>query len=239
MKSYKTIDSFIISLKILSLLVFTSIFLYWSINAIIKFNSSPTTSTVSYKFGDDGHGNFDFPAITICLGTFNWITLSPQMIANCSRITFYSLATGKMLYADINSFYKALIQCTADKNHFPITTTPFLSNKEQVIYPFKTIEEFLDVSKMLEIHDILESFMFARGHDKNITVDQWDEERIKLMNKYWKPTLHYEKGLCYTFDPKVYGTFQANPENLLSLDLSFDVSFFKQFQFLNEYFFHN
>ena len=225
MKIYKTIESFIISLKILSLLVFTSIFLYWSINAIIKFKSSPTTSTVSYKFGDDGHGNFDFPAITICLGTFNWITLSPGMINNCSRNSIYLLGTGKKIYASIASFYKALIQCTADKNQFPITTTPIGSNEEQVIYPFKTVEDFLHVSKMLEIHDILKSFIFAKGNDKNITVDKWDEERIKLMNRYWTPTLHFERGFCYTFDPKLHGTFQANPENLLSLDLTFDVSF--------------
>ena len=239
MKIYKAIDGFILTLKVISVLTFSLIFLYWSINAIIKFNSSPTTSTVSYKFGDDGHGNFDFPAITICLGSFNWITMSPKMINNCSRTTFYIFGTGKKLYVPIASFYKALIKCTADKNQYPITITPLWGNEEDVIYPFKTVEDVLHVSKLLEIHDILKSFIFAKGNDKNITVYELEEERIKLMNKYWKPTLHFERGFCYTFDPKLHGIFQANPENLLSLDLSFDVSFFKQFQFLNEYFFHN
>ena len=54
--------------KALSLLTFISIFLYWSITAILKYKSGETLSSVAYRFGDDGHGNIKFPAITICLG---------------------------------------------------------------------------------------------------------------------------------------------------------------------------
>ena len=103
MKVYKAIDGFILTLKILSVVIFTIIFLYWSINATIKLKSQPTVSTVAYKFGDDGQGNFQFPAITICQDTFDWMTLSPGMKGKCSR------TKGK----SIQHFYEALKSCTA------------------------------------------------------------------------------------------------------------------------------
>ena len=61
--------------RFLSLLTFTSIFIYWSITAIIKYKSGKTVSSVSYRFGDDGHGNINFPAITICLGAQSFTSL--------------------------------------------------------------------------------------------------------------------------------------------------------------------
>ena len=103
MKVYKAIDGFILTLKILSVVIFTIIFLYWSINATIKLKSKPTVSTVAYKFGDDGQGNFQFPAITICQDTFDWITLSPGMKGKCSR------TKGQ----PIQHFHEALKSCTA------------------------------------------------------------------------------------------------------------------------------
>ena len=44
-----------------------------------------------------------------------------------------------------------------------------------------------------------------------------------LMKKLWEPTLHFEKGICYTFDPKLHGKFQVNPERLLRAHIDFDV----------------
>ena len=37
---------------------------------MFKFSSMPITSTVSYRFGDDGKGNIRFPTISICLESF-------------------------------------------------------------------------------------------------------------------------------------------------------------------------
>ena len=54
------------------------IFLYWSIEAIFKFSSMPITSTVSYRFGDDGNGKIEFPTISICLASFELIGKSKK-----------------------------------------------------------------------------------------------------------------------------------------------------------------
>ena len=101
MKLHNVFDSFILAFKVFSLLTFTTIFLYWSITAIKKFKSWPTSSTVAYRFGDDGHGNIDFPAITICLDSFKWIARSKNgMKYKCNQ-------------SRIKQFYESLEDCTA------------------------------------------------------------------------------------------------------------------------------
>ena len=105
MNLQKVFDILILIFKLLSLLTFTTIFLYWSIAAIIKFESKPTTSAISYTFGDDGQGNYEFPAITICLETFDWITMSPNgMRKNCTRQYLWMLP--------IKTFEEVLGNCT-------------------------------------------------------------------------------------------------------------------------------
>ena len=224
MKIYKAIDGFILTLKVISVLTFSLIFLYWSINAIIKFKSKPTLSTVAYKFGDDGHGNFEFPAITICLDTFNWITLSPGMKNNCSRnILLFNWG--------IDNFYDALKSCTA-KNDQTQTSQKRRKRfslfggdeeKKEIVYHYKKLEDLIHVAKTVEITDIVSDFIFASGNKKNISAMS-DGKELILMKKLWEPTLHFEKGMCYTFDPKLHGKFQANPEKLLSIKMHFNVS---------------
>ena len=76
--------------RFLSLLTFTSIFIYWSITAIIKYKSGKTVSSVSYRFGDDGHGNINFPAITICLGAQSFTSLKIDLHQDINRIIAFS-----------------------------------------------------------------------------------------------------------------------------------------------------
>ena len=86
MKLHNTFNSLILAFKVFSLVTLTIIFLYWSATAIIKFKSLPTSSTVAYRFGDDGHGNIDFPAISICMDDLGPIVKSPYgMKYNCRK----------------------------------------------------------------------------------------------------------------------------------------------------------
>ena len=119
MKFHNFFESLILALKVFSLLTFTTIFLYWSTTAIIKFKSWPTSSSVAYRFGDDGKGNIDFPAITICFDSFNWMASKSSatgMKYKCSRNRKYY----------INNFYESLEDCTAT------TTEGELRNKLQI-----------------------------------------------------------------------------------------------------------
>ena len=113
-KLHRGFESLLLGLKFLSILAFIIIFLYWSMTAIIHFESGPISSSVSYRFGDDGHGNYEFPAITICLDSFKRIGMSPNgMRGNCSRIN-------DGLFSDDGYFLYHLMHCTYDKNQSPI-----------------------------------------------------------------------------------------------------------------------
>ena len=95
-------DRFILGFKFLSVLAFIIIFLYWSITALVFFESGPIASSVSYRFGDDGLGYYEFPAVSICLDSFKWIRMSPNgMKNNCSR-------------TEDTSFAESLLYCTYD-----------------------------------------------------------------------------------------------------------------------------
>ena len=130
MEPQKGFDNLISGLKSLSLVVFIAIFLYWSVIALILYESQPTASSVSYRFGDDGQGNYKFPTITICLDSFKWVGRSPNGL-NCS-------------FKGPQGFLHHLIYCTF--------------NKKVLVYPFEKIEDVIEASKILEITDILDSF---------------------------------------------------------------------------------
>ena len=56
---------------------------------MFKFSSMPITSTVSYRFGDDGKGNIRFPTISICLESFERLIGKSNEIDNISHIMHY------------------------------------------------------------------------------------------------------------------------------------------------------
>ena len=108
-KLLRGFERLILGLKFLCILAFIIIFLYWSITAVILFKSGPISSSVSYRFGDDGHGNYEFPAITICLDSFKWIGMSPNGMMN--KCLYYN---DRLLSDDY--FLYHLMHCTYDKN---------------------------------------------------------------------------------------------------------------------------
>ena len=125
---------------------------------------------------------------------------------------------------------------------------------------FKKIEDLLNVAKMIEITDIVREFKFGfeksaleyeypirvgtfNGHQINYGNYQGDKEKILDWFKYfWKPSLHFERGICYTFDGIAIklnstgkGVIATNAKdtmsrsmyrgNMLTLGLYFNVSF--------------
>ena len=76
--------------KYATIMAFFTVFVFWSGQAVIKFAKQPIASSVSYTYGDDGNGNYAFPAVTICLDSFRRIGTSYPplgMYYNCSYST--------------------------------------------------------------------------------------------------------------------------------------------------------
>ena len=120
------------------------------------------------------------------------------------------------------------------------------------------MEDLLNVTKMIEIKDILTAFMFGFEDEYPISINdfefedvlinvgnyQGDEEILDWMKYFWKPSLHFERGICYTFDDVAIILNQTGNDiiatesreamsksrykgTMLSLHLTFNVSFGK------------
>ena len=199
----------ILVFKFLCLFAFTNIFLFWSITAIFKYKSGKTVSSVAYRYGDDGHGSINFPAITICLDSFKWISISPNgMKKNCPE--------------SMNSFFNALLYCTGADFDPEITHNwgkdeKLKKSKETIL--LTEIEDFMKVAKMLEITDVLASFQLG---------DVYESDIGKILN-LWEPKLHIGRGFCYTFESRKMQVYMEDEtgnfgEILSKLVLGLDVS---------------
>ena len=116
------------------------------------------------------------------------------------------------------------------------------------------MEDLLNVMKMIEIKDILTAFKFGFENEYPISINdfedvlinignyQGDEEILNWMKYFWKQSLHFERGICYTFDGVAITLNQTGngiiatmdrkatsksiyKGDILSLDVTFDVSF--------------
>ena len=127
----------------------------------------------------------------------------------------------------------------------------------QYVEYFNKIEDLLNVVKMIEITDILHGFRYGfektkksenpidisrvQNGTKNRGNYQGGEEILDWFKYFWKPSLHFERGICYSFDGvairlnqtsnEVFATMakeamskSGNKGSMLSLSLSFDVS---------------
>ncbi len=56
-----------IFLKVSWALILLVIFVYWSVNAIMKYISQPVATEIKFKFGDNDTGYIGLPAFTVCL----------------------------------------------------------------------------------------------------------------------------------------------------------------------------
>ena len=99
------------------------------------------------------------------------------------------------------------------------------------IHEFTKIEDLVEAAKVIKIGDIIHSMNFGNaGKYDHVIINHnlSPETRLELTEEIWEPFLHYEKGYCYTFDPKKYN-FSRNSavykgENLLRIKMNLDVS---------------
>ena len=59
--------------------------------ALLKLVSKPVSTKISYKNGDDGNGNIRFPAVTICLNDYNYISRGPKVVKTVFFLFYISI----------------------------------------------------------------------------------------------------------------------------------------------------
>ena len=52
------------AIRLFSILVLISVFIYWAIGAYIKYEQEPISTSTEYRLGDDDLGNFYLPVVT-------------------------------------------------------------------------------------------------------------------------------------------------------------------------------
>ena len=184
--------------KLIGSLVCWFVFFFWGIQALHKYLSYPIASSISFTNGDDGQGNLNFPALTICLTNY---------YEYLNRLLIHDLNYCEE--GEILSYNHALIKCLVlkpGKSSITSTTTEgglfgnlFGNGNDDTYELFSTLEEFMDVTK-IEISDILEEFEI--GNLIKITNNLDESYRKEYLKELWIPTFHQTLGPCFTFDPE-------------------------------------
>ena len=52
------------AIRLFSILVLISVFIYWTISAYLKYKQEPISTSTEYRLGDDDLGNFNLPVVT-------------------------------------------------------------------------------------------------------------------------------------------------------------------------------
>ena len=172
------------------------VFIFWGFEAIEKFVSRPTSSSVAFTYGDDNRGRFRMPTITICLKKYE-------------TLIYYRLkAAGKCfgsngyVYDFNNVFHEYVSACLESTQSTTSTTTEggffgIFDTEQPTITKFSTMKELLDVLH-IEMTDILHSFSMG-----NFKTGTSLSERKWWFKQLWVPAFDLTRGQCFTFDPSL------------------------------------
>ena len=108
------------------------------------------------------------------------------------------------------------------------------NNDEEQYQKFTNLDEFMDATRFLKIHEMIKKFEFGN----KIIIDPMiltAEDREYFLQENWIETIHYHDGLCFTFDYSdqnstsnmvpIYFRTKASRERLMTqLKIEFDVS---------------
>ena len=169
----------------------------------------------------------EFPAITICMDNFGFLQRK--------NFSLYQKCD-----VGVTKFIQALQQCLENEYETMATTEPSdifggMFNKDEDEYQkFTNLEDFMDATRFLKIHEMIKKFEFG----DQIIIDPMiltNEDREYFLRENWIETIHYQDGICYTFDYSdqnatskmvpIYFRKQASGERFMTkLQLEFDVS---------------
>ena len=210
-------------LKLIGTTVLLSIFAYWGFEATQKFISKPVSSSVAFTNGDDNKGNFNLPAITICLHNYeDFMKYRVNKAGKCGSLTSHTI------------YFELLKKCQKvpqkDKTTSTTSTTTedssyfggFFETESPPVEFFDTMKETLEILH-LEINDTIQFFdvgekKIKMGGGVHLTRDH----RIELLQELWIPTYDMNRGQCFTFDPfRNNLTLIEEDENWMSIEFLF------------------
>ena len=62
-----------------------------------------------------------------------------------------------------------------------------------------------------------------------------DNERVEVINEFWKPYIDHRHGMCFTFDPSLHGFELLSSTYSIGLDRQETLSLIIEFQVINTF----
>ena len=164
-------------------------FAFWSHKALTKYISAPISSHISYKNGDDNLGNITFPAISICLQSYNALANkeNTDLIQHCSHKSFNFYHRLFAYCYKLSGNQNELLGSSNDQDsyYFPNWIEPTV--KPEIIHYFNNISDVLNASKV-EIQDFL--FEYAFGDVIGVLHSaHTHESKLEQLQEDWLPTI--------------------------------------------------
>ena len=90
-----------------SVIILTTILIYWCVLAIIKYNDEPIATSIEFRYGDDGLGNITMPMMTFCKKSL----YQKSIWKNCTYVDgppFMTAINCIEEHGDVNKFVEAI-----------------------------------------------------------------------------------------------------------------------------------
>lgn len=168
-------------------------FTFWGHQAIVKFISKPISTKVYFRNGDDGLGNIQFPAVSVCLSDYAHFQRRFQ-----AELLDHRCHAG---LAGINSFRTVTALCYG-KDVMTSTTTEgegfgdLFGEPETTVVPFDDMHQLIEETS-LNKSDMIFWYKLGREHELH-----WSEHKEDFIEEDWHTSIDETYGKCFTFDPK-------------------------------------
>ena len=166
------------AIRLFSILVLISVFIYWAIGAYMKYELEPISTSTEYRLGDDDLGNFSLPV-------FTFFFIEKFRIPKCKKIHRDKMWTEGMTAASIS--------CMQDYDN----VTAFLEDVH-VQNPMRRkkncMQRFPKIIRFVQIFAVQAHPWTKNGAGFNTMLNN-------TMNSMWKVVHHQELGEGYQFNP--------------------------------------
>ena len=170
-------------------------------------------------------GNITFPAVTICFDDyFYYFAKKFQAENKCSNPELLPL--DYIDYAEVCLKDGLKTDSSTESEYFGNLFSSYDDKIEA--QPFESMNELLEGLR-LNVTDVIKFFNFGNRIVASGILSP--KERVAKIQEFWKPTIEYREGMCFTFDPKSHeldlvppNYFMGPPrKQALSLNIEFKV----------------
>lgn len=172
-------------------------FTFWGHQAIVKFISKPISTKVYFRNGDDGFGNIQFPALTICLSDYRYFQrrFQQELLDEKCYSGFNPVQFRQVTLLCYGKHQDSTTSSTTEGEGFgdlfgdPIPETPTVL--------FDDINHLIEETS-LNASDMI--FRYQLGNERELFLGTGFEN--EYIEQDWFTSIDEIYGKCFTFEPR-------------------------------------